>query len=270
MHLLFEKRKESSVKPYKGYLIDLDGTIYKGTEPLQEGIAFIKALQNKNIPFLFVTNNATKTPEMTCEQLAKMGITVTPQNVYTSALAALDYLLEHHSNQSGLVIGEPSLHQLIYENGFQKNDAITADFVLQALDKQVIYDKLKIASLAIQNGAKYIVTNRDEQYPLEYGFIPGSGAITALLVAATRIEPVVIGKPSHYIMDGALKRLGMHKSDVIMVGDNYNTDILAGLNNGIDTLLTLTGVTTRQDIEQLTDDMKPTYVIDDLSQWKIG
>lgn len=257
------------MKVYKGYLIDLDGTIYKGNQPFVEGIAFIKTLQEKNIPFLFVTNNATKTPEMVCEHLAKMGINVSPATVYTSALAALDYLQEHHSNQSGLVIGEPSLHNLVYENGFQKNDAVTADFVLQALDKQVTYDKLKIASLAIQNGATYIVTNRDEQYPLEYGFIPGSGAITALLVAATRTEPIVIGKPSHHIMDGALKRLGLTKSDVIMVGDNYQTDILAGLNNGIDTLLALTGVSTQADIDALEEYLKPTYVVKNLSQWKI-
>lgn len=254
---------------YKGYLIDLDGTIYKGNQPFSEGIAFIHRLQEKNIPFLFVTNNATKTPEMVCEHLAKMGVNVKPQTVYTSALAALDYLLEHHSKQSGLVIGEPSLHNLIYENDFQKTEDITADFVLQALDKQVTYNQLKIASLAIQNGAKYIVTNRDEQYPLEYGFIPGSGAITALLVAATRTEPIVIGKPSNHIMDGALKRLGLTKSDVIMVGDNYHTDILAGLNNGIDTLLTLTGVTTQEDVDMLEEHLKPTYVVKDLSQWKI-
>lgn len=257
------------MKAYKGYLIDLDGTIYKGSQPFAEGISFIHQLQEKNIPFLFVTNNATKTPEMVCEHLAKMGVSVDSQTVYTSALAALDYLLEHHNGQSGLIIGEPSLHELVYENGFQKKDDIQAEFVLQALDKQVTYDKLKTASLAIQNGAEYIVTNRDEQYPLEYGFIPGSGAITALLVAATRTEPIVIGKPSHHIMDGALKRLGLTKSDVIMVGDNYHTDILAGLNNGIDTLLTLTGVSTQEDIAALEAHLKPTYVVKDLSQWKI-
>lgn len=257
------------MKAYKGYLIDLDGTIYKGNQPFTAGIAFIHRLQEKNIPFLFVTNNATKTPEMVCEHLEKMGVMVEPQTVYTSALAALDYLLEHHNGQSGLIIGEPSLHELIYKNNFQKNENITTDFVLQALDTQVTYEKLKIASLAIQKGAKYIVTNRDKQYPLEYGFIPGSGAITELLVAATRIQPIEIGKPSHHIMDGALKRLGLTKSDVIMVGDNYQTDILAGLNNGIDTLLTLTGVATQEDIDVLDEHLKPTYVVNNLSQWEI-
>ncbi|MBS4761393.1 TIGR01457 family HAD-type hydrolase [Carnobacteriaceae bacterium zg-ZUI252] len=257
------------MKQYKGYLIDLDGTIYKGNHSFPEAIAFIKTLQQQAIPFMFVTNNATKSPEMVVKHLEQFGLQVDCESVYTSALTAMDYLLEHHKGQQGLIIGESALKQLVYENGFHKNESVHADFVLQALDKSVTYEQLQTASLAIQNGAKYIVTNRDEQYPVENGFIPGSGAITALLVAATRTEPVVMGKPSHYILDGALKRLGLSKADVIMVGDNYHTDILVGVHNDVDTLLTLTGVTTREDVQALDETLKPTYVVNHLGEWHI-
>ncbi|NEW62452.1 TIGR01457 family HAD-type hydrolase [Granulicatella sp. zg-ZJ] len=250
---------------YKGYLIDLDGTIYVGKKRLHEAECFIKTLQQKQIPFLFVTNNATKSPEMVQAFLQNsLDIEVNISQIYTSGLAALDYLLAEKLGNKGFVIGEQILKEQFLNAGFIEEKE-HPNFVLQALDTQVTYNDLKMASLAIQQGAKYIVTNIDKQYPTEKGFVPGAGAIKELLVAATRVEPVIIGKPSSIIMNHAINRLGVRKEDVIMVGDNYQTDILAGIDNGIDTLLTLTGVTQKSDIPHLPK--VPTHIVNDLSEW---
>lgn len=252
---------------YKGYLIDLDGTIYIGKQLLPGAEEFIKTLQNKNIPFLFVTNNSTKLPQEICDHLAShFDIHVSLDNIYTSGMASIDYLIDHNVAKNGFVIGEKALKSLFLDNGFVE-DTQNPAFILQALDRDVTYKQLEMASLAIQNGATHIVTNMDRQYPVENGFIPGSGAITDLLVASTRIEPVIIGKPSTIIMNYALKRIGLNKADIVMVGDNYNTDILAGIENGFDTLLTLTGVTQASDVNDLPK--SPTHIVTNLTQWAI-
>lgn len=251
----------------KGYLIDLDGTIYIGKTLLPGAKDFIAALQDKQIPFLFVTNNSTKLPQEVCSHLAtSFDIHVSIANVYTSGMASVDYLIDKQFEKNGYVIGEPALRQIVQDNGFTIDDK-TPSFVLQGLDRQVDYTQLANASLAIQNGATHIVTNSDKQYPVENGFIPGSGAITDLLVASTRKQPVIIGKPSDIIMNYALKRIGLAREDVIMVGDNYHTDILAGIDNGIATLLTLTGVTQASDVPHLPK--QPNYIVNNLTEWKV-
>lgn len=252
---------------YKGYLIDLDGTIYVGEKRLKEAEQFIKSLQEKGIPFLFVTNNSTKTPEMVAKSLAeKCELHVTPDHIYTSGMAAVEFLLDHYSGQIGHVIGSESLRQQVIEAGFELNEN-APQFILQGMDVSITYDRIKNTCLAIQNGAKYILTNVDKQFPTENGFIPGAGALSEMIVATTGLKPTVIGKPSSIIMEGALKRLNLDRQDVVMVGDNYHTDILSGIQNDIPTLLTLTGVTQLEHLEQY--DLKPTHIVKNLGEWEI-
>lgn len=252
---------------YKGYLIDLDGTIYVGQRRLKEAETFIKRLQHKNIPFLFVTNNATKTPDTVVSFLKKQcHLIIQPNQVYTSAIATVDYLLMNQFSQKGYVIGEKALTDLMLLNGFDVANE-NPDFVVQALDKEMTYKEIMTACFAIQKGATYITTNQDRQYPTEKGFIPGSGAISEMIQATTKITPINIGKPSSIIMQGALKRLNLNKDDVIMVGDNYDTDILAGINNDIATLLTLTGVTQKEHLKNVKK--QPTFVVNNLGEFSI-
>lgn len=250
---------------YKGYLIDLDGTIYRGKERIPAGEAFIAELQEREIPYLLVTNNTTRTPEMVQAMLATQFNVTTPlDSIYTATLATVDYMTDRNLGKTAYVIGEKGLKSAILSAGYQHEEENPA-YVVVGLDSQVTYEQLAIATLAIQKGAFFIGTNPDLNIPTERGLMPGAGSILALIEAATRVAPVVIGKPEAVIMNKALERLGVKRSEAIMVGDNYSTDITAGIKNDIDTLLVLTGFTKKEEVPTLP--IQPTHVLDSLADW---
>lgn len=223
-------------------------------------------MEARNIPYLYVTNNATKTQEDVVEHLkAVSGIDASPENVYTSGLAAVDYAKKTYPGARAFVVGEPALQTQVEEAGLMiVEDDI--EVVIQGLDRFASYQKLATASTAIRNGAAFIATNPDVNLPTEKGLMPGAGTLTAFLKASTQKEPIIIGKPYGYIMDGALERIGLAQDEVAMIGDNYHTDILAGMNFGIDTILALTGVTKSEELSTISN--KPTYTLNDLSEWR--
>lgn len=256
------------MKKYKAYLIDLDGTVYFGKNRIPSAEQFIKKLHHLGIPYLFMTNNATKNPEEVALNLREnYELPASPNNVYTSSLALIDYLKTNHPQATIHVVGEPSFRNLIQENGFELDQTEHAEVVVQALDRQVNYHQLAIAANAIRNGAAFLATNMDRRLPNENGFMPSSGAITAFIQYTTEVEPIVMGKPHSPILKGCLDRLGLKKQEVLMIGDNYETDISVGINSGMDTLLVLTGVTKKEDITHFP--VQPTYVVDDLSDWEV-
>jgi HAD hydrolase, TIGR01457 family len=259
---------------YKAYFIDLDGTMYRGKDRIPTAEAFIKRLQEAQIPFLFVTNNATKTPAQVAENLrVNYGTEVSADEVYTSGVAAVDYLKSHFNVNRVMVIGEEAIKNQVEAAGYTLVSE-EPEVVLQSLDRNVTYKDLETATLAIRSGATYIVTNIDSNLPSEKGPIPGSGAITGFLKVATQVEPIIIGKPSSVIMESALDYLNAKfpdrhftKEDIAMVGDNYQTDIQAGIQYGMDTLMVLTGFSTREDLEKVEE--QPTHLVEDLSEWTI-
>ncbi|MDT2604765.1 TIGR01457 family HAD-type hydrolase [Enterococcus dongliensis] len=250
---------------YKGYLIDLDGTIYRGSEPIPAGRRFVEQLQARQIPFLFLTNNTTKTPGTVADRLAnEFSIHVSPETIYTATLATIDYMDDADKGKKVFVIGEPGLIDPILAAGYvweEKNP----DYVVIGLDTNVTYEKFVTATLAIQKGATFIGTNSDKNIPTERGLLPGAGSVIALIEASTQQTAIYIGKPEAIIMDKAVKVLGMEKSDVLMVGDNYTTDILAGINNEIDSLLVLSGYTQKEEVPTLP--VPPTHLVDSLDEW---
>ncbi|MDT2614527.1 TIGR01457 family HAD-type hydrolase [Enterococcus dongliensis] len=250
---------------YKGYLIDLDGTIYRGSEPIPAGRRFVEQLQARQIPFLFLTNNTTKTPGTVADRLAnEFSIHVSPETIYTATLATIDYMNDADKGKKVFVIGEPGLIDPILAAGYvweEKNP----DYVVIGLDTNVTYEKFVTATLAIQKGATFIGTNSDKNIPTERGLLPGAGSVIALIEASTQQTAIYIGKPEAIIMDKAVKVLGMEKSDVLMVGDNYTTDILAGINNEIDSLLVLSGYTQKEEVPTLP--VPPTHLVDSLDEW---
>lgn len=253
---------------YKGYLIDLDGTIYLGNAPIPAGKRFVEALQRRQLPFLFVTNNTTKTPETVAHRLAtEFDIHVTADKIYTASLATIDYMHDDKKGNKVYVIGETGLIDSILSAGFEWDEK-NPDYVVVGLDSQVTYEKLTIATLAIQNGATFIGTNPDKNIPTERGLLPGAGSLISLLETATRIRPIFIGKPEAIIMEKALEHIGLTKEEVIMVGDNYETDIRSGINNGMDSLLVLSGFTPKAAVPSLP--VAPTYVLDSLDEWNFG
>ncbi|MCK1229795.1 TIGR01457 family HAD-type hydrolase [Streptococcus uberis] len=252
---------------YKGYLIDLDGTIYKGRERIPAGERFIQRLQEQEIPYLLVTNNTTRTPQMVQDMLAQQFNIQTPlETIYTATMATVDYMKDMNRGQTAYVIGETGLKSAISEAGYIEDKENPA-YVVVGLDSQVTYDMLATATLAIAKGALFIGTNPDLNIPTERGLMPGAGSLVALLEAATRVKPVFIGKPNAIIMNKALDILRVKRSEAIMVGDNYLTDIMAGIQNDIASLLVTTGFTKAEEVPNLP--IQPDYVVASLDEWDI-
>lgn len=257
------------MKKYAGYMIDLDGTIYRGKEKIPAAKRFIERLQEHDIPFLFVTNNSTQAPIKVVENLANnFDIHVKEENVYTSALATADYIADlDKDKRSVYVIGEVGLKQAILDRGFRFEET-NPDYVVVGLDYDVTYHKFELATLAIKRGANFIGTNADTNLPNERGLVPGAGSVIALVECSTQQKATYIGKPETIIMEKALERLGLPKDEVVMVGDNYMTDIKAGINFGIDTMLVYTGVSTRELVRK--QEIAPTIELGSLDEWKVG
>ncbi|WP_226035387.1 TIGR01457 family HAD-type hydrolase [Aquibacillus saliphilus] len=255
------------MKQYKGFLIDLDGTVYLGTEKIEEAITFVKKLEQKKLPYLFLTNNSTKHPSKVSEILEEMDVPSTPEHVFTTSMATAKFISESHPGASVYPIGEEGLITALKEEGLTIVEE-AADFVVMGLDRTITYEKLAVGALNIRNGAQFVATNGDVALPTERGFLPGAGSLISVLSVTTGVKPKFIGKPESIIVEQALEVLGTSKEETLMVGDNYHTDILAGINAGIDSLLVHTGVTTKEHLKDIK--IKPTYSIETLAEWTFG
>lgn len=253
-------------KEYAGYLIDLDGTMYNGSEKIAEAAGFIERLRKANKPFLFLTNNSTSKNEDVVDKLKKVSdVKAYPEEVFTSTMATISYLEKNNLNRI-FMIGEGGLDDGLKNAGFEISDR-EVDAVVVGLDRSVTYKDLEKATLLIRAGAKFIATNPDTNLPTERGLVPGNGALMAFLETSTNQKATVIGKPEAIIMNAAIEAIGLDKEEVIMVGDNYTTDIQAGIQNDVDTLLVLTGFTAKEDVETLPN--PPTYVVETLEDWEV-
>lgn len=256
------------MKTYRAYFIDLDGTVYKGKDRIPAAARFIRRLQAQEKIILFVTNNSTRTPQFVADNLRQNhDIQVTADNIYTSALATADYLDSIADNRRRVyMIGESGLKIALENKGF----VITPDhpdYVVVGLDTHVTYHQFEIAVLAIRSGAQFIGTNGDSNLPNERGMTPGAGSLVKLVEYATQKKPLMVGKPETTIMNMALRKVGLDAQDVLMVGDNYNTDILAGIHTHMDTLLVYTGLSQPADIVGKKN--QPTYTVANLDEWKV-
>jgi 4-nitrophenyl phosphatase len=266
----------------KVFLIDLDGTMYRGEEPIAGAKEFVEQLQAKNIPFLFVTNNAMRNPAHAAANLNQItGLSVTAEHFYTS-VDTLKYILEADktagkivSDGSGkaFVIGTEYVQHAVSDAGFSISTDVDSDeiaIVVVGLDQAVTYKQLMDASIAVQNGARFYLTNPDEQFPSSRGYVPGAGALGKVITAATRVTPIVCGKPNALIIEGALAKLGADKAHSVFLGDNLMTDISAAVNAGIDSVMIETGVHNRTDFKIY--GVEPTMVVKDyetlLSTWQ--
>lgn len=253
------------MKQFDGYLIDLDGTMYRGKEKIDEAVEFVKELAARNIPYLFVTNNSSRRPDQVAETLQSMGIPATTEHVFTTSMATANYIAEQNSEASVYMIGEEGLQDALAKKQFTFTTD-DAQFVIIGLDRDITYEKLTHACLAVRNGAKFISTNGDIAIPTELGLLPGNGSLTSVITVSTGVQPTFIGKPESIIVDQALEVLGTKRENTVMVGDNYHTDIMAGINAKLDTILVHTGVTTPEQLK--TYEVQPTFSIESLKEWK--
>jgi len=236
----------------RAFLLDLDGVVYRGDAPLPGAAEFIAELQARRVPFLFVTNNSTRTPVQYVAKLARMGMQVGEESILTSALATAAYLADVAPSGTPIyVVGEGGLRQALEERGFVITDDHTiARYVVAGHDTTLTWRKLAGAALAIRRGAPFIATNPDRTLPTEEGLVPGAGAVLAALETATGVSPLVIGKPEVTIFRQALARLGVVPEHTAVVGDRWETDIVGGRRAGLLTIGVLSGATTAEEFAQ--------------------
>jgi 4-nitrophenyl phosphatase len=180
-------------------------------------------------------------------------------------MATANYIAEQKKGASVYVVGEEGIIEALKEKGMKLVEE-HPDYLVMGIDRGINYEKLSKACLAVRNGAVFISTNGDIAIPTEQGLLPGNGSLTSVVSVSTQVQPIFIGKPESVIVEQALRVLGVPKEETIMVGDNYDTDILAGINAGIDTLLVHTGVTTKERLKQYKE--QPTHVVDTLDLWR--
>jgi 4-nitrophenyl phosphatase len=242
----------------------MDGVLYRGDAPLPHVSEFLSTLDRCGIPYVLATNNSMSTPQQYVAKLAKMGISVREDLIFTSGLATRAWLQARHPRGTKVfVIGMPALEAAIFDDGYFVPGGQDAQVVVNGLDLTVNYDKLKTATLAIRRGAVYVATNADNTLPTEEGLVPGSGSIVAALIAASGVAPEVIGKPSTGIVEASAAKIGTSAQETVMLGDRLDTDILAGERAGFITALVLTGVTHADELA--TSTVSPDVVLPDLS-----
>jgi len=244
-------------------IIDLDGVLYCGDEAIVGAREFIDLLQREGVPFLLLTNNSTRTPGQYVTKLGKMGIAIEESDVLTSAQATALYM-ERIAPPGARVyaIGEEGLRAALREKYTIADER--ADFVVVGMDTGLTYEKLRVATLLIRGGARFIATNPDKTLPTEEGLVPGNGAVLAALNAATGVAPCVVGKPEPAIFDLALARMGVGREGAAVIGDRLETDILGGRRAGLSTILVLSGATSRQELENSI--IKPDLVFENVRQ----
>ena len=252
----------NELKRYKGFLIDLDGTMYKGSEKIEAAGEFVHELNRRGLPYLFVTNNSSRTPEQVAQKLQQMNIPATTEHVFTTSQATANYIYNLKQEASVYVIGEEGIKSALKEKGFTFVDE-DPDFVVMGIDREINYEKLTLACIAVRNGATLISTNGDIAIPTERGPIPGNGSLTSVDAVSTGVKPIFIGKPESIIMNQAQEVLGVSKEETLMIGDNYDTDIMAGMNAGLDTLIVHTGVTTPALLKNY--EKQPTHAVHSLA-----
>lgn len=247
----------------KGFLIDMDGVIYRGSEMIPGADKFIKALLDNGLPFLFLTNNSQRTRRDIATRLWRMGIPVQERHIFTCAVATARFLAQQKPDGNAYVIGEGGLLNALHLNGYSVVDH-SPDYVVIGEGRTVTLEMLEVAVQMILEGAKLIATNLDPNCPTKTGTRPGCGATVAYLETATGRKALGIGKPSPIMMRMARKELGLASSETIMIGDTMETDILGGVQMGYRTVLVLSGGCKRSDIDQYA--YRPDVVIESLGE----
>lgn len=228
-------------------LIDMDGVLYRGQTALPGAAELLCFLREHDIRFQLATNNSMLTPAEFVARLVGMGMEVTEEEIMTSGVATAAYLSTLAPKGTKVcVLGEPALFEEITKRGFVIGGR-DSEYVVCGADRGISFEKLKTATLAIRDGAKFIFTNADKTYPLEKDIIPGAGALLAYLVAATGVEPVVVGKPEPIMLEQSLRLLGASAAETAILGDRLETDILGGQRAGIATIMVLTGISTAEE-----------------------
>lgn len=245
----------------KGFLIDMDGVIYRGGEIIPGGREFIEYLKQKDIPFLFLTNNSRPTKLDVVRKLKKMNIDVEQRNIYTSAIATAKFISSQHPSATAFVIGEGGLLNALNDCQIAVEES-NPDYVIIGEGRTWTAENIEKAIDHVISGARLIGTNLDPAPKMKGWMKPGTGAIIKMIEEATGISAFSVGKPSPIMLRNARKELELHSAETIIIGDTMSTDILGGVLMGYSTILTLTGATSEEDLGKYT--YQPNYIINSI------
>ncbi len=246
----------------KSYLIDMDGVLVRGMDPIRGADAFLRRLQERGAKHLVLTNNPKYTQKDLAYRLSSVGLSVAPQSIFTSAMATVSFLKSQKGNGKVFVIGESGLTDPLHEAGFIITD-IEPWYVVLGETNSYNFQLITTAIRLIARGARFIATNPDPSGPGDGGLVPACGAMAALIEKATGVSPFFVGKPNPLMMRTALNYLGVHSEDTVMVGDRMDTDMVAGVESGMETVLVLSGVTRREDVQRYP--YQPTQIVESVA-----
>ena len=255
---------------FSGLILDLDGVIWVGERPIQEAVEAVRRLKELGLKIMFVTNNSTRSRRDYETRLRSLGLDVNVEEIMNSGYATALLLREKYGGGSAYVVGEIGLVEELEGQGLK---VLTreecwrdgADFVIVGMDREFNYWKIATSMRAIRHGALFVATNGDKTFPSEMGLLPGAGSMIAAISAASGKEPdIVVGKPSSHIFDIALKKLGLRRDKVLVIGDRIDTDVEGARRAGMKSLLVLTGVTREEELRSSA--IKPDFVLSSISE----
>ncbi|MCT1684813.1 HAD-IIA family hydrolase [Corynebacterium appendicis] len=245
------------------YLTDMDGVLHREGSVIPGAEEFISALREEEIPFMVLTNNSMQTPRDLSAKLVRMGLHIEPERIWTSATATANFMSKQAGQSSAYVIGEAGLTTALHEQGWILTDA-DPDFVVLGETRTYSFEAISTAANLIMNGARFIGTNPDVTGPGPHGVIPATGAVAAMITEMTGKRPYYIGKPNPVMMRTALNNIGAHSENTVMIGDRMDTDVKAGLEAGMRTILVRTGIS--DDAEIARYPYRPTTILDSVAE----
>jgi len=248
--------------------MDMDGVIVREDSLVDGADTFVARLAATNHPFLILTNNSMYTPRDLAARLGRLGLAVTPNAIWTSALATAKFLDDQRPNGTAFVIGEAGLTTALYEAGYTLSET-DPDYVVLGETRTYSFERISRAIQLIARGARFIATNPDPTGPSPVGPLPATGSVAALISSATGVQPYFIGKPNPLMIRSALRQIGAHSESTVMIGDRMDTDIVTGIEAGLETILVLTGITADHEAASRFSYL-PTHIVDsvaDLVDW---
>jgi NagD protein len=244
------------------WLTDMDGVLVHENHPVPGAAELLQQWRDQDKPYLVLTNNSIFTPRDLSARLRASGLIVPEERIWTSALATADFLAEQIPGGSAFVIGEAGMTTALHEVGFVMTES-SPDYVVIGETRNYSFEAITKAIRLIVDGSRFIVTNPDVTGPSAEGPLPATGAVAALITAASGKEPYVVGKPNPMMFRSAMNKIGAHSENTGMIGDRMDTDIVAGIEAGLHTVLVLTGISDRAEIERYP--FRPAEVLDSVA-----
>lgn len=250
------------LKNKKCFVLDMDGTFYLGNMLFEGSIDFLEHLKEVGKDFVFFTNNTSRNVQFYIDKLERMGCFITSEKLITASMVTKEFIRKKYGNPRIYLLGTPLLGNDFLESGLNLVEK-DPDIVVAGFDTTVTYEKLNNACTFIRNGKPFIATHPDFNCPIENGFMPDCGAICAFITASTGVNPKILGKPFPETLDFILEYTGCKKEELVFTGDRLYTDIAIGANNGVTSILVLTGETRLEDLKD--SRVKPDFVFNRLS-----